>query len=147
MAQNPYMPMMPGMAQNQVPGVQQPTMPNVPQPYVQGNGQQQRVNGFVYVNGMDGAKAFQMPPDSAMPLFDGSTPESNVMFIKTTDGAGFPTIRKIVCFEDDQEHGKDDSAIDEMSARMDALEAQIAEMRTQRGGGRTNGRSVSKAAE
>lgn len=61
------------------------------QPYQQQQYQQQPVHGFVYVTGMDGAKAYQMPPNSEMPLFD-STSE-NRMFIKTTDGAGFPTIR------------------------------------------------------
>lgn len=52
---------------------------------------QQPIHGFVYVTGIEGAKAYQMPPNSEMPLFD-STSE-NTMFIKTTDGAGFPTIK------------------------------------------------------
>lgn len=53
--------------------------------------QQQAVHGFVYVTGIDGAKAYQMPPNSEMPLFD-STGDRDRMYIKTTDGAGFPTI-------------------------------------------------------
>ena len=48
--------------------------------------QQQPVHGFVYVTGVDGAKAYQMPPNSEMPLFD-STGERDRMYIKTTDGA------------------------------------------------------------
>ena len=51
---------------------------------------QQPVHGFVYVTGLDGAKAYQMPPNSEMPLFDAG---GDVMYIKTTDGAGFPTIK------------------------------------------------------
>ena len=61
----------------------QPTMPT-------GYAQQTPVHGFVYVNGIEGAKAYQMPPNSEMPLFDAG---GDVMYIKTTDGAGFPTIK------------------------------------------------------
>lgn len=50
---------------------------------------QQPIHGFVYVTGLEGAKAYQMPPNSEMPLFDST---SDTLFIKTTDGAGFPTI-------------------------------------------------------
>lgn len=42
------------------------------------------------VTGMDGAKAFQMPPNSVAALFDGG---EDVFYIKSTDGAGFPTIK------------------------------------------------------
>lgn len=39
---------------------------------------------------MDGAKAYQMLPNSVVPLFDA---DNNIMYVKSTDGAGFPTIR------------------------------------------------------
>lgn len=42
------------------------------------------------VTGVDGAKAFQMPPNSVAALFDGG---EDVFYIKSTDGAGFPTIK------------------------------------------------------
>lgn len=54
-------------------------------------GQYQRpVNGFTRVTGVEGAKAYQMPPNSSMPLFDGN---QDVFYAKSTDGAGFPTIK------------------------------------------------------
>ena len=56
-----------------------------PQPMVQ-----QPVNGLVSVTGIEGARAYQLPPNSAMPLFDA---ESDVLYLKTTDGAGFPTVK------------------------------------------------------
>lgn len=85
MYQNPYMGYQPYGMQ---PTIQQPT-------------QQQPVHGFVYVTGLEGAKAFQMPPNSEMPLFDSTTDDR--MFIKTTDGAGFPTIKVAHCsFEEAQ---------------------------------------------
>ena len=42
------------------------------------------------VTGLDGAKAYQMPPNSVVALFDGG---EDVFYIKSTDGAGFPTIK------------------------------------------------------
>lgn len=57
------------------------------------------MNGFIKVNGIDGAKAYQMPPNSSVPLFDVN---EDVFYMKTTDGAGFPTIRRFV-FQEQQE--------------------------------------------
>lgn len=42
------------------------------------------------VTGIDGAKAYQMPPNSVTALFDGG---EDIFYIKSTDGAGFPTIK------------------------------------------------------
>lgn len=51
---------------------------------------QQPVNGLVSVTGIEGAKAYQLPPNSSMPLFD---KDSDILYVKTTDGAGFPTVK------------------------------------------------------
>lgn len=48
------------------------------------------VNGLISVNGINGAKAYQMPPNSAIALFDAN---EDMMYIKTTDAAGYPTIK------------------------------------------------------
>ena len=42
------------------------------------------------VTGIDGAKAYQMAPNSTAALFDAN---DDYLYIKSTDGAGFPTIR------------------------------------------------------
>lgn len=47
-------------------------------------------NNLIKVTGLDGAKAYQMAPNSAVALFDSG---EDLMYIKSTDGAGFPTIR------------------------------------------------------
>jgi hypothetical protein len=39
---------------------------------------------------MDGARAYQMGANSTAALFDSN---DDILYIKTTDGAGFPTIR------------------------------------------------------
>lgn len=51
---------------------------------------QQPVDNLIRVTGLDGAKAYQLPPNSSIALFDAN---DDVMYIKTTDGAGFPSIR------------------------------------------------------
>ena len=73
--------------------------PNYYQPY-QPYQPQQPIHGFVYVAGIEGAKAYQMPPNSEMPLFDSTS--NDVMFIKTTDAAGYPTIKPVRCIEIEQ---------------------------------------------
>ena len=42
------------------------------------------------VTGIEGAKAYQMAPNSVAALFDG---DNDVFYVKSTDGAGFPTIK------------------------------------------------------
>ena len=48
------------------------------------------VNGLVSVTGIEGARAYQLPPNSCMPLFDRN---KDVIYLKTTDAGGFPTIQ------------------------------------------------------
>lgn len=50
---------------------------------------QQPVNGLISVTGIDGARAYPLPPNSSMPLFDES---QDILYVKRTDGAGFPTV-------------------------------------------------------
>lgn len=51
---------------------------------------QQPVQELIRVTGIEGAKAYQMAPNSVVPLFDAN---NDIMYIKSTDGAGFPSIR------------------------------------------------------
>lgn len=51
---------------------------------------QPQQDGLIRVTGMEGAKAYQLGPNSVVPLFDGG---QDVFYIKSTDGAGFPTIK------------------------------------------------------
>ena len=57
----------------------QPQMPMMQQPQT-----------LTRVTGIEGAKAYQMPPNSVAALFDG---DNDVFYVKSTDGAGFPTIK------------------------------------------------------
>ena len=62
-------------------------MTYVPNAY---NMYQSPVNGLTKVTGIDGARAYMLPPNSSMPLFDS---DDDIMYVKFTDGAGFPTIK------------------------------------------------------
>lgn len=87
--------------------------------------QQQPVHGFVYVTGLDGAKAYQMPPNSEMPLFDSTA--DDIMYIKTTDGAGYPTIKVIRCTDlQAVQHGGTDYAT---ASDVAGLRAEVEELR------------------
>lgn len=50
----------------------------------------QPVDGLISVTGVEGAKAYQLPPNSKIALFDA---DSDVFYVKTTDAGGFPTVR------------------------------------------------------
>jgi hypothetical protein len=61
------------------------------QPYqMQGYNNYNQVQSLTRVNGIDGARAYQMGANSTAALFDSN---DDILYIKTTDGAGFPTIR------------------------------------------------------
>lgn len=52
--------------------------------------QQEQTQNLIRVNGIEGAKTYQMSANSTVALFDSN---EDIMYIKTTDGAGFPSIR------------------------------------------------------
>lgn len=52
--------------------------------------QQMSNTGLVRVTGIDGARAYQMPPNSVSALFDDT---QDVFYIKSTDSGGFGTIK------------------------------------------------------
>lgn len=50
----------------------------------------QPTNQLIRVAGIEAAKAYQMPANGTLVLFDNG---SDIMYVKTTDSAGFPSIR------------------------------------------------------
>lgn len=85
----------------------------------------QPVNGLVSVTGIEGAKAYQLPPNSSMPLFDGN---QDLMYVKTTDAAGYPTI-KTFRFEPMEPIEAKAEAVDYVPrSEFDALVAEVREL-------------------
>lgn len=50
----------------------------------------QPINGLTQVVGIEGARAYQIPPNSTVPLLDAN---NDIFYVKSTDATGFPTIR------------------------------------------------------
>ncbi len=101
MFQNPYASL---MGQNQF--YNQPM--NSPQIFPQ---DQQPAQNLIRVNGIDGAKAYQMPANSTVALFDSN---NDLMYVKSTDGAGFPSIRTF-SFSEMKEDPKSAEQVDYIS--------------------------------
>lgn len=116
----------------------QQTMP--PMPYSGYQQQQQAaqpVNGRIDVTGIDGAKAYPLPPNSRMPLFDD---KEDILYYKTTDAAGYPTIKafRFEPMEQSSSSGYQQgdfvtrSEYDELCERVNALEGQAPRTRSTR---------------
>lgn len=54
------------------------------------NGLQGQIKSLTRVNGIEGAKAFQVMPRETVALFDGN---DDIFYIKSADDGGFPTIK------------------------------------------------------
>ena len=80
------------------------------------------------VTGEDGAKAYHLPPSSTIALFDR---DDDVFYLKTTDDAGFPTIRTFKFEEVDPKPAQVDqmfvsrSEFDALSSKIDELIASL----------------------
>lgn len=99
MFQNPYASLMP---QNQFYPQSMNNQQIIPQ---------EQPQNLIRVNGIDGAKAYQMPANSTVSLFDSN---EDIMYIKNTDGAGFPSIR-MFRFEEIKEITKSEEKQDYIS--------------------------------
>ena len=84
-----------------------------------------RQESITRVTGEEGAKAYQMAPNSSAALFDG---DEDIFYLKTTDGAGFPTIRKFK-FEEMKEKAPEPAEASEYITR-EEFEQFREEMRT-----------------
>lgn len=100
MFQNPYASLMP--QQNQYYNPQMNNQQFLPQIQTQ---------NLIRVNGIEGAKAYQMSANSIVSLFDAN---DDIMYIKSTDGAGFPSIRTF-SFTEVKEDNKPAQQVDYIS--------------------------------
>ena len=100
MFQNPYASLMP--QQNQYYNPQMNNQQIYPQIQTQ---------NLIRVNGIEGAKAYQMSANSIVSLFDAN---DDIMYIKSTDGAGFPSIRTF-SFTEVKEQNKPIQQVDYIS--------------------------------
>lgn len=83
---------------------------------------------LVKVTGIEGAKAYQMPPNSVVALFDDT---ENIMFIKQTDGAGFPTIKTFSFTECEAVKEATNAEIGEIRAEIDDLKVEFDKLKAE----------------
>lgn len=90
-------------------------------PYMNNNFMKQEV---VRVNGENGAKAYQLPPNSSILLLDESAP---IVWLKVTDGASYPTITgyKITPIEPAGTETVNNDAISSIEERLSTVESNV----------------------
>ena len=93
-------------------------------PYTSGIQQQQQRVEIIRVNGEGGARAFDMPPNSSALLLDETAP---LIWLKTTDGAGYPNLKAYCISERKEEPAPDFKSLEE---RISRLEGMISESHT-----------------
>ena len=75
---------------------------------------------IIRVSGKGGAEAFQMAPNSSVLLLDETAP---VVWLKTTDGAGYPTLTSYDITPSLTAEQKEQSRFDALEKRISDLEA------------------------
>lgn len=88
-------------------------------PYYNNYFQPQRQE-LIKVNGLEGAKNYPLSPGSTVALFDA---ESDIMYIKTMDAGGFPSIRTFAFSETTSK------PVDATESRLSAIEKEIANIK------------------
>lgn len=76
----------------------------------------------VRVNGRNGAEAYQMAPNSQILLLDESAP---VVWLKTTDGAGYPTVTPYSISPMQTQTEKDAGRLDAIEKRISDIEVKL----------------------
>lgn len=79
-------------------------------------------DGLIRVTGMQGAKAYQMPANSRAALFDDT---DDIVIIKMTDGAGFPSYRRARLDWIEDEIDSDPVTRAELNAKFEELKGLI----------------------
>lgn len=74
------------MAYNYFPTGYQPYQPNL----FQGGASSQTGSALIWVQGINAAKSYPVTPNTSVPLFDS---EANVVYIKSADASGMPSIK------------------------------------------------------
>lgn len=110
-----------GWPYNQSISYQQPNINNNPQ-------QQQPVNNLLRVTGPESAKAYSLPPNSNVVLFDADNP---IFYLKTTDDSGFANLRVFTFEEQKQAEPQSSPDISNFATKddLETLKTNISELK------------------
>ena len=104
-------------------------------------------NSLIWVQGINAAKSYPVAPNTSVPLFDS---EANVVYIKSADASGMPSIKILDYNVRDSEPRKAESApqmdfvthneLADIQKEIDALKAKFERTADKRNGGKNDGK-------
>lgn len=104
-------------------------------------------NSLIWVQGINAAKSYPVAPNTSVPLFDS---EANVVYIKSADASGMPSIKILDYNVRDSEPRKAESApqmdfvthneLADIQKEIDALKAKLERTADKRNGGKNDGK-------
>ena len=104
-------------------------------------------NSLIWVQGINAVKSYPVAPNTSVPLFDS---EANVVYIKSADASGMPSIKILDYNVRDSEPRKAESApqmdfvthneLADIQKEIDALKAKFERTADKRNGGKNDGK-------
>lgn len=104
-------------------------------------------SSLIWVQGINAAKSYPVAPNTSVPLFDS---EANVVYIKSADASGMPSIKILDYNVRDNEPRKAESApqmdfvthneLADIQKEIDALKAKFERTADKRNGGKNDGK-------
>ena len=104
-------------------------------------------NSLIWVQGINAAKSYPVAPNTSVPLFDS---EANVVYIKSADASGMPSIKILDYNVRDSEPRKAESTpqmdfvthneLADIQKEIDALKAKFERTADKRNGGKNDGK-------
>lgn len=104
-------------------------------------------SSLIWVQGINAAKSYPVAPNTSVPLFDS---EANVVYIKSADASGMPSIKILDYTVRDNEPRKAESApqadfvthneLADIQKEIDALKAKFERTADKRNGGKNDGK-------
>ena len=104
-------------------------------------------SSLIWVQGINAAKSYPVAPNTSVPLFDS---EANVVYIKSADASGMPSIKILDYNVRDSEPRKTESApqvdfvthneLADIQRELDALKAKFERTAEKRNGGKNDGK-------
>ena len=104
-------------------------------------------SSLIWVQGINAAKSYPVAPNTSVPLFDS---EANVVYIKSADASGMPSIKILDYNVRDNEPRKTESApqvdfvthneLADIQKEIDALKAKLERTADKRNGGKNDGK-------
>lgn len=104
-------------------------------------------SSLIWVQGINAAKSYPVAPNTSVPLFDS---EANVVYIKSADASGMPSIKILDYNVRDSEPRRTESAaqvdfvthneLADIQKEIDALKAKLERTTDKRNGGKNDGK-------